>query len=140
MANSVVANTDVLKTLNSIWNLARENPSVSLTLLAGGTSSSSWMGTGNISLKYPLSDFDAFMVVSCSDSKEHFAVHYYRYEVWKRALTVMKTGNKNATKFRLFEEGNETWWINPKTSTDSSLVLSSENAIMCAIYGVNFSK
>ena len=133
---AIAANTDVLKTLRALWQRGSGSPT--LTLLAGGTSPSSWLSTGNISLRYPLSNYDGFFVVSCSDDNNYFSVRYYPYDAWSRGLSIAKNGSTSKPCYLLAESGAEGWWVNPMSTTSSSLVCGDENSKICAIYGVNF--
>lgn len=132
------SNQDVLKTLNAIWTRGRGT--ARLTLLAGGTTTTSYIGSGNITLKQPIDNFDEIVVMSGDDSRGHMACRTFPARYWTKALSTAKQLNLNKTNFELASRREGCyWWLNAKTTTTSSLVGASENSTIFAIYGIKFS-
>lgn len=130
------SNQDVLKTLNAIWTKGRGT--AKLTLLAGGTTTTSYIGSGNITLKQPIDNFDEIVVMSGDDGRGHIACRTFPARYWAKALSVAKQLNKSNFELASRREGCY-WWLNAKTTTTSSLVRSTENSVIFAIYGIKFS-
>lgn len=132
------SNKDVLKTLEAIWTKGRGT--ATLTLLAGGTSTSSYIGQGTITLKQPIDNFDEIVVMSGDDSRAHIACRTFPAKYWIKSLQTAKQLNKSY--FELASRRNECfWWIDAKKSTSSSLASASngENSAIFAIYGIKYS-
>lgn len=133
------SNKDVLKALEAIWTKGRGT--ATLTLLAGGTSTSSYIGQGTITLKQPIDNFDEIVVMSGDDSRAHIACRTFPAKYWIKGLSTAKSLSKNC--FELASRRQSCyWWLDAKKSTSSSLVSwasEGENSVIFAIYGIKYS-
>lgn len=130
------SNGEVLKTLNAIWTKGRGTPT--LTLLAGGTTTSSYVGSGTITLKQPVDKFDEIVVISGDDYRSHIACRVFSSKYWVKSIATAKQFNGTYFELAAMREGCY-WWINPKTSTSSSFATGTENSVIFAIYGIKYS-
>lgn len=133
------SNEEVLKTLNAIWAKGRGTPT--LTLLAGGTTKTSYIGQGTITLSQPVDKFDEICVISGDDSRAHIACRTFPAKYWVKGLSTAKSVNKNCFELAARRQSYY-WWLDAKKSTSSSLVpwaSEGENSVIFAIYGIKYS-
>lgn len=108
-----------------------------LTLLAGGTSTSNWIGTGNITLSQSWRNFDALLLYVTGNLETDGAspIMLFKWQ-FEAGLNYHKT---RGSGFLLPVGGLSAWWeINASSTTDTVLVLGRENSGVAAIYGVKF--
>lgn len=93
------------------------------------------LGSGNINLSQPWTNFDELIIFAGNDSQD--IVTSWRIETWElqRRIDIAK-GNNNK-KVGLFY-GSIYWHFNPTTSTSTLWTGGSENCSLYAVYGVNF--
>lgn len=138
----MVNSSEITKTLEKLWEHYESDPSY--TLIAGGTSSSSWIGKGSISLKQPLTNFDDFLVIYAEDAGVSISFQEHQVWLWNELIAIEKNKNKQNTSmgkcFALYRCDQQYWYLDAKSCTSSSLVISptdtSENSLIYMIYGI----
>lgn len=134
--------SEITKTLEKLWEHYESDPSY--TLIAGGTNSSSWFRSGTISLKQPLTNFDDFLVIYAEDAGTYVCFQEHQVWLWNELLAIEKSMNKQNSamgkRLALYSCDKQYWFINPTTSTNSSLTIATgnypENSLIYMIYGI----
>lgn len=92
------------------------------------------IGTGNITLSQPYTNFDEIVIFAAADSTA--GVVSFTIPQWELLERINLAKSRNTT-FALFYS-NIYWFCNSSTSTTTSLIDASENCSIYAIYGLNY--
>ena len=88
------------------------------------------IGTGNITLSHPYTDYDALMIIGGDDSGNYVA----SYIMTTKELNLIRSYNK---PWKLWANANSYWYC-AATSTTSSFVMTTENSRIEIIYGIKY--
>ena len=134
--------TEITKALEKLLEHYESDPAY--TLIAGGTSSSSWIGKGTITLKQPLTNFDDFLVIWADDGGSTISFQEHQVWLWNHFINIEKNMNgQNSSMgkcFGLFRGDTHHWHVDPSKCSSTSLVISptstTENSLIFMIYGI----